>query len=169
MNRSYDVLHFAGHCIYDREDPVNSGWIFSNGERMTAGDISRIDRVPAFIFSNACESGVTPDRSESRSDLLAPTFAESLFARGVANYICTAWPVSDQPALQFALTFYANLLGLKYCDGRGSRTNPRSYDGSTPQPAHIAMLEARKEIIKLDSRSWGAYQHYGSPNARLFA
>lgn len=171
MNRSYDLLHFAGHCIYDVQDPLSSGWIFSDGQRMTANEIRRIDRVPSFVFSNACESGVTPDRSGLRSDLLAPTFAESFFARGVANFVCTAWPVNDRSARHFALTLYAGLLGLSYESPSKPAANPPT-DPSVvtgPQPMHVAMREARRIIIKHDNRTWGAYQHYGNPNARLFA
>ena len=61
----FDAMHFAGHCYYDAADPEQSGWIFHEGrnERITAAELSRLDCVPPFIFSNACESGVTPDRS----------------------------------------------------------------------------------------------------------
>ncbi|MDQ3248001.1 MAG: CHAT domain-containing protein, partial [Chloroflexota bacterium] len=91
MMRTFDVLHFAGHCVYDKEDPPNSGWIFTGRERLTSYEFNRIDRVPKFVFSNACESGITPDRSDLRSVALAPSFAEAFFARGVANFVCTAW------------------------------------------------------------------------------
>ena len=67
MRRPYDVMHFAGHCIYDKDNPSASGWIFSDGGRLTANELRRIDRIPQFIFSNACESGVTPDRTDKRS------------------------------------------------------------------------------------------------------
>lgn len=161
VNQSYDVLHFAGHCVFDKKDPMSSGWIFSGNERMTANLIRRIDRVPSFIFSNACESGVTPDRSGRRSDRLPPTFAESFFARGVANFVCTAWPVGDQSARHFALALYAQLLGLPPADESGSKL-------ATPQPMYVAMSEARRLIFERNDGTWGAYQHYGNPYARLF-
>ena len=82
MFTTYDVLHFAGHCVFDTEEPSNSGWIFSRRERLTANELNRVDRIPKFIFSNACESGITPDRSELRNAALAPSFAEAFFQRG---------------------------------------------------------------------------------------
>lgn len=51
MTHTYDVLHFAGHCIYDEGNPAMSGWLFSNGERFTAYELARVDRVPGFVFS----------------------------------------------------------------------------------------------------------------------
>jgi hypothetical protein len=158
MLEDFDVLHFAGHCVYDKEDPANSGWLFAmkSDERLTANELKRIDRVPTFVFSNACESGITPDRSEQRSAGLAPSFAEAFFARGVANFICTAWPVDDEAARIFARRLYSELLGLPPADGFAYM--------------HRAMREARQAIATdlRGSRTWGAYQHYGNPYFRFF-
>jgi len=174
MTRSYDVLHFAGHCIYDSDNPRRSGWIFTGGERLTAAEIQRLDRVPSLVFSNACESGVTPDRAGERSAALAPTFAETFFARGVANIVCTAWPVGDREGRDFALTLYAALLGLEFNPPPKIpvlRTDRRYYQANTPQPFHKAMRAARRAIAdeSYDQHSWGAYQHYGNPYAQIFA
>lgn len=176
MMRRYDVLHFAGHCIYDKTNPLASGWIFSNGERLTANEFRRIDRVPKFIFSNACESGITPDRSGERAVALAPTLAEAFFERGVSNFVCTAWPVDDRSARDFALTLYASLLGLRHSDTRGEGkkkifSDLSSYQAAVSQPIHYAMKEARLAILDPpnDIRTWGSYQHYGNPYFRFFA
>jgi pimeloyl-ACP methyl ester carboxylesterase len=156
----FHVLHFAGHCFYDPADPSASGWIFSDGEILSAYELRRIDRVPEFVFSNACESGITPDRSGERSAALAPSFAEAFFERGVGNFVCTAWPVNDAAARNFAATLYGGLLGL-----------PEAVGGEGPLPMYRAMTEARRALAGSPSaaRSWGAYQHYGDPLYRLVA
>jgi hypothetical protein len=158
----YDVLHYAGHCVYEEKDKAASGWLFSRGERLTANELRRLDRIPPFVFSNACESGKTPDRSELRSVDLAPTFAESFFERGVSNFVCTAWPVDDFASRQFALTLYGGLLGLQRRDGQ--------YERGAMLPMHSAMRAARRAIATTSAgtRTWAAYQHYGSPFLRLF-
>lgn len=166
MLQSYDVLHFAGHARYD-QDTTTSGWVFGEGELVTANELNRIDRIPKFVFSNACETGVTPDRSERRSVDLAPNFAESFFARGVSNFVCTAWPVEDVAARQFALTLYQHLLGLIPTEERGGSR----YRVKTPAPMHVAMKHARQKVARSEyngTRTWGAYQHYGNPYFRLF-
>jgi pimeloyl-ACP methyl ester carboxylesterase len=168
MLRSYDVLHFAGHCMYDEEDRERQGWIFGGGETpelLSPNELNRIDRIPKFVFSNACESGITPDRSEERNAALAPGFAESFFARGVANFVCTAWPVDDRAAREFALELYSRLLGLQRDPDR-----PGSFRCQRPEPMHVAMREARLAIFGSPggARTWGAYQHYGNPFFRLF-
>ena len=150
----FDAMHFAGHCYYDAADPEQSGWIFHEGrnERITAAELSRLDCVPPFIFSNACESGVTPDRSSPGGLALAPAFAEAFFQRGVRNFICTAWPVDDNAALVFARTFYEAFLS------------------SGPQSAmREAVRLARCEAMKCadTANTWGAYQHYGNPEFRI--
>ncbi len=172
MLRTYDVLHFAGHCVYDKANPAASGWIFSNGERLSAYEFTRIDRSPAFVFSNACESGITPARSDERSVDLAPSFAESFFARGVTNFVCTAWPVDDRAARDFALTLYAGLLGLETPTATLVARHSRHllYQAGTPLVMHEAMRRARVAIATppSDTRTWGAYQHYGNPYFRFF-
>lgn len=155
INQRFDLVHYAGHCFFDEKDPPRSGWLFSGKEVLSAHELSRIDRVPRFVFSNACESGITPDRAEDRHAALAPSFAEAFFARGVSNFICTAWPVDDAAALAFAKRVYNGLLGLG---------NFRA------EPLHAAMRAARLEIAALGAggrATWGAYQHYGDPYFRI--
>ncbi|HEV7734885.1 MAG TPA: CHAT domain-containing protein [Candidatus Binatia bacterium] len=165
MGSAWDVLHFAGHCFYDETNPPASGWIFSGGKTLSARELNRIDRIPKFVFSNACESGITPDRSELRNATLAPSFAEAFFARGVANFVCTAWPVDDMAARAFARRLYGGLLGL---DVEGTPAN--TADVEPPEAMHEAMREARRVVGKLayGVRTWGAYQHYGNPFFRFF-
>jgi pimeloyl-ACP methyl ester carboxylesterase len=154
INHRFDILHYAGHCFYDEKDPSHCGWIFTGNRLLTADELNRVDRVPRFVFSNACESGITPEQREKRTALLAPSFAEAFFARGVANFVCTAWPVDDTAVLAFAHRVYEGILGLR--------------GGS--EPMHEAMAAARAEIARLGLgglQTWGAYQHYGDPNFRV--
>ena len=152
IRESFDILHFAGHCHYDAMDPSRSGWVFSGDTILSARELNRVDRVPRFVFSNACESGVTPHHW---SPAPAPSFAEAYFARGVRNFVCTAWPVDDRAALTFANTFYEKFLGDEKND---------------PAPLHQCMTEARRRTAMEGEggcETWGAYQHYGDPHFQL--
>jgi pimeloyl-ACP methyl ester carboxylesterase len=146
----FDVLHYAGHCVFDEKNPLRSGLLFSGDDRLTAADLDRVDRTPKFIFANACESGIMPSRPDLSSPELPAVFAEAFFKKGVANFICTAWPVADAPASAFAEVLYKNLLG----------------DGVQIVPMYEALRKARREIAA--TTTWGAYQHYGDPYFRLF-
>lgn len=147
----YDVLHFSGHCEYVEDDPPRSGWLFSKGNKITAYELTRVDCVPGFVFSNACDSGEMPEQVTRRA---VPSFAEAFFQRGVKNFVCTAWPVASKPARDFACSFYKELLGVE--------KNRAGY-------MYEAMRAARKSIWKMPhgERTWGAYQHYGNPWFRL--
>ena len=145
----FDVLHYAGHCIYDQQNPERSGLLFSGGDRLTAADLNQVDRTPKFVFANACESGILPSRPDLSSPQLPAAFAEAFFQKGVANFICTAWPVEDAAASDFAEELYRNLLG----------------DGVPIVQMYEALRSARRRIAT--SMSWGAYQHYGDPYFRL--
>ena len=167
MMRRYDVLHFAGHCVFDKENPALSGWLFhkGKGQRLSAYELNRVDRVPRFVFSNACESGVLGTKSGAYSPGLAPGFAEAFFERGVSNFICTAWPIDDGAALEFALWVYQYLLGLRPQNQEGAK-----FTVAPPEPMHVAMRQARLQIAGQPHgvRTWGAYQHYGNPYYRFF-
>ena len=155
INQRFDLVHYAGHCSFNADDPPRSGWLFSRNEVLSAYELSRIDRVPRFVFSNACESGITPDRADDRHAGLAPSFAEAFFECGVGNFICTAWPVDDAAALAFATRVYRGLLGLL---------------ATGAESLHEAIKAARLEIAKLGDggrATWGAYQHYGDPYFRI--
>jgi hypothetical protein len=160
MTKQFDVVHFAGHCFYDIEHPDRSGWVFGETEVLTAHEMNRIDRVPPFVFSNACESGVTPDRATKE---LPQSFAEAFFGRGVTNFVCTAWPVSDHAATTFALTVYRSLLGMTNTNQLEPETRPM---WQAMQLARIALADPGADSPG-DPLTWGAYQHYGNPYYRL--
>jgi CHAT domain-containing protein len=145
-NHAYDVLHFAGHCYFNKDQHEKSGWIFRREplEVFSADELLRLDRVPQFVFSNACESGVTPDRAHEANPGIGPAFAEAFFAKGVSNFVCTGWPVDDRAALAFAGRFYQELFK----------------NHATLQQA---MLLARQEVAGIRWQTVGAYQHYGNP------
>jgi CHAT domain len=162
MERSFDVLHFAGHSIYmEKGRRTVSGWVFSNGENLTASELDRLDRVPEFVFSNSCRSAEMPE--QGRSSGAAPTLAASFFARGVGNFVCTGWPIDDGAGLEFARVLYSSLLGLERRQGVWARRERK--------PMSEAMREARVALATTPRGTtiWGAYQHYGNPHGRLIS
>jgi len=151
----FDILHYCGHCEFVAEDPATSGWLFTNGEKITAHELTRVGCVPGLVFSNACSSGTMPPEAASVARRAMPSFAEAFFKQGVKNFICTAWSVSSDRARDFACRFYQVLLGVN--------AERRGY-------MYEAMSEARKSIWSVTpsgTRTWGAYQHYGNPWHRL--
>jgi hypothetical protein len=149
LNETFDVIHYAGHGIFDKERPNRSGWLFRNDCMLSAREIFRTRQVPRLVFANACFSAVTnenqnPTALESNRKLAG--MAEAFFERGVQNYIGTGWPVVDETATTFAVTFYEKAL-------KGALLSD-------------ALADARRKIMN-DGSTWGAYQHYGQSTARL--
>jgi len=175
LDGRYDLLHYSGHCFFDPAAPQACGWLFARGATaakrrvLAARELRRVDRLPRFVFSNACESGVMPFRPEGRSSALTPAFAETFFERGVNNFVCTGWPVGDAPARLFARVFYGAMLGLELTEDNGRLVAEKVATG--PVDLAEALRRARVEVRKLPGglRTWGAYQHYGNPFTRFLA
>ncbi|MFM7162154.1 MAG: CHAT domain-containing protein, partial [Planctomycetaceae bacterium] len=153
----YDVLHFAGHCSHNPQDPSRSGWVFgvdANGqeELLTAREIDRIDKVPAFVFSNACESGVSPTQIGNYSPDLCPAFAEAFFRQGVQNFLGTGWPVGDRAARRFAWELYSGLLGVTAIDADSNTTinEDKSHDQDTSRNEETSEPETEKPTVALN-------------------
>ncbi len=169
----YHILHFAGHCYFDKDKPSDCGWIFAlnrdsanKPELLAAPELLTLDAIPHFVFSNACESGITPERRGEGATGIAPAFAEAFFEQGVRDFICTAWPVGDAAALVFARTFYARMLGLKLDP---AYDEPVATGLEAPGDMVQAMRDARVACLKSGTglTTWGAYQHYGNPYTRF--
>ncbi|HEX5731760.1 MAG TPA: CHAT domain-containing protein [Blastocatellia bacterium] len=149
VNEMFDVIHYAGHGVFDEANPNRSGWVFKRNCILSAREIFRSRQVPRLVFANACFSAVMnkkqrPTAQESNKKLAG--MAEAFFERGVQNYIGTGWPVIDSTATTFATEFYKRALG-------GALLSD-------------ALAEARDKIMK-EGPTWGAYQYYGQSASRL--
>jgi len=148
LTGDFDVVHYAGHGEYDPADPAAAGWVLGLDEVLTARDVFRARRVPRLVFANACFSGAIHaapafDRAELARG--TATLAQAFFERGVPNFVGTGWPVDDEQAVAFAVTFYERLV-----------------EGA---PMRDAMQAARRRVFESAAGStWGAYQHYGDPD-----
>jgi pimeloyl-ACP methyl ester carboxylesterase len=162
MHGRWDILHYCGHGDFDPKNPQRAGWVFGGG-LLTAGEVERLDEVPALIVANACLSARTSQKlaGGDQVDLarreagLLPSLADEFFHLGVRNYIGTSWEVNDIGAVKFAEIFYGKLLG----SGRRSCT------------VGEGMLAARKELWARRhsfGKLWAAYQHTMETQQRAF-
>lgn len=148
----FDVLHFAGHCFFDTDDPGASGLVCADGTVLRGADLDGITNLPALVFFNACEAArVRRSAGSAQARILglrrSSSLAEAILDAGVANFVGTHWPVGDASALEFATRFYAGLLA----------------GGSLGQ----ATLEARRAVRASESIDWADYVHYGNPRLVL--
>ncbi len=149
----HDVLHFAGHGFFDADDPGRSGLVCASGEVLRGADVTRLGDLPALVFFNACEAARVrrPRRAPGARRLFAfrrsTSVAEGFLAGGVANFLGTHWPVGDQAAFAFSMSFYQRLL-----------------DGAA---LGDCVLEARQRVLALGSIDWADYVLYGSPDFQV--
>jgi CHAT domain-containing protein len=157
----FDVLHFAGHALFEPEGAGESGLVLADGE-LTGAALSSLRRLPPLVVFNACESarlrghgtrggkvrgGVRALEKARRAGMQRNLgLAESLLRAGLAHYIGTHWPVVDASAATFASVFYKDLL--------------RTSIGS-------ALVRARRAMKQRRSPDWADYVHYGDGEFRL--
>ena len=150
----YDIVHFAGHCEHDKDDPRQSGWVLSDG-KFSAQDIQVLGEafsLPHLVFANACHS------AEFEIDPLATDYqhktynlAAAFLFSGVRHYIGCAWKVEDQVSLNFAKEFYASLINGE-CIGECVRRS------------RLKLIEE----YGIASYFWTSHLLYGDPNFSFF-
>ena len=175
----YDIVHYAGHALFLSDYPDRSGWVFKDGEILTASKLEGVDRAPRLIVANACVSAnlstqiatrpvsagtAAPGPTSNDSGVVA-SLADEFFRRGVADYIGTAWEVAELPATIFAQVLYKEFFAdLK-------QAGPGHVDPSTPLGTAVQMartdLFSRSAEFKAGPTVWAAYQHYGDPTRTL--
>jgi len=150
----YDIVHFAGHCEYDPDNPGDIGWVLNDG-RFTTSDILALGStvsLPTLIFSNACHSAI------SRGNLIDADYQEKNYSlasaflfSGVRHYIGSIRKIEDPISLSFAKEFYAQLLSGK----------------SVGESVRLSRLSLIKEY-GIAAIPWAGYLLYGDPNFVLF-
>jgi tetratricopeptide (TPR) repeat protein len=145
----YDWLHIATHGDFDTDTPDDPSAIFlDNHEKLTVNDLlgpqiqAHIKNShPAFFF-NACHSG-----RQAWALTGLGGWPNRLVSAGAGLFLAPLWKVSDDLALEFAKTFYEELLG-----------------GNTVAEA---MCSARNKARREGDPTWLAYSVYAHPNGRL--
>lgn len=105
--RQYSVIHFAGHAVFNPEEPLASGLVLSDGSVLTAARILqdsafRTDKGKLLILS-ACQTGVNVITSGGEIVGLA----RALFYAGMPNLISSLWEVADRSTAQLMQDFHS--------------------------------------------------------------
>ncbi|MFA5144407.1 MAG: tetratricopeptide repeat protein [Candidatus Omnitrophota bacterium] len=150
----YDIVHFAGHCEYEADNPDNSGWVLSDS-KFTIQDILAMGSavsLPALIFSNACHSAVnTAKPMEADYQENNYSLASAFLFSGVRHYIGAIRKIEDPVSLSFSKEFYAQLISGK----------------SMGESIRLGRLKLISEYGIMPMH-WASYLLYGDPNFILF-
>lgn len=106
-----DVVHIAGHAVFDSRDAMNSGLATSDGI-VTPEDIRRWPIRATFVMLNACESGL---QGTGLGNELGG-FVRSLLLGGVRHVVCTLQRVDDDVAKEFAERMYSQMFASEQAD-----------------------------------------------------
>ncbi|MHA1277335.1 MAG: CHAT domain-containing protein [Candidatus Helarchaeota archaeon] len=107
LNNNLKIFHFAGHAVFDNENPQFSQLILRNSEVMTPPEFQKFKFLqnPLIVFS-ACESGV----SEVKKGDEPFGFLRFTKIMGAQNIIFSLWPVFSEPTTKLMISFYEHLL-----------------------------------------------------------
>lgn len=102
----YPVVHFAGHAVFNPEEPLASGLVLSDGSMLTAaailqGNVLRTHCGRLLVLS-ACQTGVnmvTPG-----GEILG--LARALMYAGMPNLILSLWEVADRSTSDLMKEFH---------------------------------------------------------------
>ncbi|HUY00234.1 MAG TPA: CHAT domain-containing protein [Candidatus Deferrimicrobium sp.] len=149
---NYDLVHYAGHAFFDKENPSESGWKIDleTDEVLTASMMAAMN-APSIVFANACESGTQSLGKEKKYQGQIFGIASGFLMGGIKNYIGTFTYVNDVSSVDFAVEFYKNLVQKRETVGSSLR-------------------QARKFIIKKYGKEdilWASYMLYGDPQFKL--
>jgi hypothetical protein len=114
------IMHFAGHGQISGNIPAERRFkiLLEDGEFDVIdwlGVTVNREHARALFFFNACEVG----QAESIAGAVEG-WAPAVLARGAAGFIGGLWPLTDDPAAQFAVAFYRALSKRLNASGRAS-------------------------------------------------
>ena len=116
--RSYDIVHYAGHGLYNTESPEESNLYFWSEENkqgsvvpMRAGELKILleHSEARLVYLSSCYGTATGGKAALLDDDFLG-LADAVAQAGVPSVLGFRWPVSDDGARRLALAFYQSLL-----------------------------------------------------------
>jgi tetratricopeptide (TPR) repeat protein len=102
----YPIVHFAGHAVFNPEEPLASGLVLSDGSILTAaailqGNVLRTHCGKLLVLS-ACQTGV--NMVTAGGEILG--LARALMYAGMPNLILSLWEVADRSTANLMQDFH---------------------------------------------------------------
>ncbi|MFL5810714.1 MAG: CHAT domain-containing protein, partial [Flavisolibacter sp.] len=108
----YKIIHLAGHGIFNKESPENSGMLIGDHVYLSTREFCQMSTVPELVFVNCCFLGKTDGQAEELFQgryKLAANIGTQLIENGVKAVVAAGWAVDDAAALRFTKQFYKEM------------------------------------------------------------
>jgi len=172
----FDVVHFAGHGRYNRQEPEQSAWQFSDGPLYAfelRHTLANAGRTPWLIYGSACEAGREAAESRHGSHDGVYGMASAALTEGVAAYIAPLWKIPDIDATNLATVFYQALLlrrtsvGEALAAARRFVKEDRGNGVEMLVPILRAADAADRPPTEVRSAGWAGIVLYGDPTPTI--
>lgn len=108
---SYPVVHFAGHAVFNQEEPLASGLVLADGSILTAASILQGNALRTtcgkLLVLSACQTGV--NKVTEGGEILG--LARALMYAGMPNLVLSLWEVADRSTASLMQEFHKHMIG----------------------------------------------------------
>ncbi|KAJ6527732.1 CHAT domain-containing protein, partial [Mycena capillaripes] len=155
------IVHFACHGIQDSKNPLDSGFMLSDGRLKVSQIMHRPDndntersrKAMSLAFLSACETA----KGDSRTPDEAMHLASTLLFVGFRGVVGTMWAMNDEDGAKITDTFYEYL--FKDCGSNPIHSVVPDLTKAA-EALHLAVAKLRKEP-GMTFKRWVPFVHYG--------
>jgi CHAT domain-containing protein len=164
---NYDIIHFAGHAVFDPRHAGSSGWLLTDG-RLTARAIQNTlrwrDTQPWLVYANACEAAMESTAAPASTIYQTDVFglASAFLDHGVSVFVGPLWRINDRIAARIAKDFYHQLLKERRTVGEALRIAKAEAKADTFDK--LAEVDHRP-AGRVENVSWAGLVLYGNSTA----
>jgi CHAT domain-containing protein len=108
----YPVVHFAGHAVFNPDEPLASGLVLADGSILTAAAILQGNALRTncgkLLVLSACQTGV--NAVTAGGEILG--LARALMYAGMPNLVLSLWEVADRSTAKLMQDFHNRMIEM---------------------------------------------------------
>jgi CHAT domain-containing protein len=145
--KQFPIVHFAGHAVFNPDEPLASGLVLGDGSILTAASILQGNALKTncgrLLVLSACQTGV--NMVTAGGEILG--LARALMYAGMPNLVLSLWEVADRSTAQLMLDFHEALM------------DPEAVELDVAISLQKAQVKAISEGLPL--HAWAPFIHMG--------
>lgn len=105
-------IHFASHGIFEVKNPLKSGLVLGNQDRLTIQELQQLHSVAnaRLIVLSACQTSITEFHRLPNEAISIPS---AFLAMGISAIVGSLWSVDDKSTSLLIREFYSNYMDRK--------------------------------------------------------